>query len=77
MTEFSQIRDILKKGYFIQNRVNFAKSKWQNEKLTIFFGKKNALFLLIIWWFREKVVPLHAFSRRVDMRVCIRDARML
>jgi len=31
--------------------------------------KKNALFLLIIWWFREKVVPLHAFSRRVDMRV--------
>ena len=51
-----------------KTRVNFAKSKWQNEKseenLTI-FAEKWHFFRQIFGQVRKKVVPLHAFSRRV------------
>lgn len=40
------------------------------------FCRKMALFLLIIWWFREKVVPLHTFSRSANAHAHdVRSAR--
>ena len=40
------------------------------------FCRKMAFFLLIIWWFREKVVPLHAFSRSANAHAHdVRSAR--
>lgn len=39
-------------------------------------SKKNALFPLIIWWFRDFFVPLHAFSRGAYAQAFVKECEI-